>query len=164
MSFSIPTLRAFSGKTTSGPTRNWSSFCSLFNNSNAGGAGILIDGIEGHIASLNYTDSFAVNFAEYIFWLVADYSVSATYSISGGGPGAACNFTTLTGSVTSGMADIIAYHPLGSCNDPLDMYVELTITGLPADFWTNNCCTPFGYCSNTGTFYSATNTISLDRT
>lgn len=160
MSFSIPTLRPFQIKNfTNG--RDWNNFCSLFNNNNAGGAGILINGVEANVATLFYSTSFAVNFSNYIYYLIQDYGVSVSYSISGGGP-RTCSFTTLTGSVTVGMSDIIVNHPEGSCQDPLDMIVEITITGMPIDFWQTQCCNVYGKCSNSGTFYSSTNTITLD--
>lgn len=160
MSFSIPTLRP-SKITQAVSGRDWSNFCLLFNNSNAGGAGILINGIEANVAPLVYSSSFAVNFSDYIYYLIEDYGVTVSYEIDGGG-GPGCSFSPITGTVTLGMSDITVNHPGGSCEDPLDMWVLINVTGMPVDFWQTQCCDTYGRCSNTGTFYSITNTITFD--
>lgn len=149
MSFSIPAIKAFISKISTGITRNWNTYCQ-YTNSSLNGYGILLNGTDAYLAGVSFSGSLAVNFNQDIFNLITDYGATITYSISRAGPGTACKYTPnpLTGSVTIGMSDIVITPP-GGCVDTIDISITLTIAGMPSSWWGDKCCT-IGYCTYNG--------------
>lgn len=152
MSFSIPTLRAFSGK--GGPVRNWATYCQYTDNDPTS-YGIMVNGYNVLSTGGNsVTGNFTVNFNEDILNLIIDYGATITYNIYANEPDNICDIALITGNASVGMSDINVTYPIG-CTAGTDVYIDVTVSGLPSNFFDNVCC-PLGYCSRSGsTFYYA---------
>jgi len=159
MSFSIPTLKAFTFK-FSGVIRNWDNYC-MRTDSDPTSYGILINGIDAYLITAPLNTSFTVNANQDLQNLITDYGVTISYNIFANEGGTNCDIGPITGNISVGMADITITLP-GTCPTSADVYIDFTISGLPSNFITNFCC-PLGYCYRNGsTSYMSSTIITLD--
>lgn len=136
MSFSVPAIRPFLNKITTGSSYNYSSFCSSLGGSTQSSYFL----INGTTPGLTYTTSVNATFlyTADIAQLISDYpGTSASYYWSRGGP--SCPNASGSGPLTSNTTVTIS----NPCFDTqtVDLYIYLN----NASGWVNPiCCVPYG--------------------
>ena len=137
---SIPTLRSVVTRYYES-LGGYPSLCSSLNsnpdNSTYTLEAVLINGAQK--INFYYTSvSITFNYVDFIEPFV-QAGATVNYEISGGGGGQDCSPVNYSGQVTSSMEAITIGLQEG-CS--LDCIIRLTVTGIPSDFFNNNCCIP----------------------